>query len=107
MGFDKNLINSYELFFLEYEISYDLSTFCKNCISGKNLLLKLWAKNIYTNQNAGFLKSKYLRNSVRYELGFLDMVKNLQKQQINSVISSGCGQACQDIPKVKQDGEST
>lgn len=51
--FDKNLINSYVSFLLQYEIINGHLTFCKNWMSGKNLVLEFWSKNLYTNQNAG------------------------------------------------------
>ena len=40
--FDQNFMQSYVLFFLEYE---GLLTFCKHRLSGKNLVLELWTKN--------------------------------------------------------------
>ena len=40
--FDQNFMQSYVLFFLEYE---GLLTFCKHRLPGKNLVLELWTKN--------------------------------------------------------------
>ena len=39
--FDKSLIHSCVLFILEYESNNVLLTFCKNHISGKNMVIKL------------------------------------------------------------------
>ena len=35
---------------------------------GKNLVLKLWSKNLKTNQNAGFFKLQYLINTFMNEV---------------------------------------
>lgn len=40
-GFDKNLIHSYVLDLLGYESTNDSLTFCKNDMSGKNLVLRV------------------------------------------------------------------
>ena len=42
-GFD---ILSYVVFLPEYESANGLLTFCKNCMSGKNLVLEIWSKNL-------------------------------------------------------------
>ena len=42
---------------------------------GKNLVLQLWSKNLWTNQNAGFFKLEYLTNKLRYEAEFLDVTR--------------------------------
>lgn len=55
-NFGKILIHSCVLYFLAYQSTNDLLIFCKNCISGKNLALQLWSKNLWTNQNVGFFK---------------------------------------------------
>ena len=34
-------------------------------MSGKNLVLELWPKNLKANQNAGFFKLEYLTNKVK------------------------------------------
>ena len=44
-GFDKNLVYSVVLLWLEYEITNGLLGFCKNHMSRKNLVLELWFKN--------------------------------------------------------------
>ena len=40
-----------------------------------------------------FLKVQYLLNELRYEAEFLSVIRNLYKQQIHVVNSTGCGQA--------------
>ena len=40
-----------------------------------------------------FLKVQYLLNELRYEAEFLSVIRNLYKQQIYVVNSTGCGQA--------------
>ena len=58
------------------------STSCKNKSFGKNVILELWAKNLKTNQNAGFFKLQYLTNKLGYEVEFLDVTRAIWKQQI-------------------------
>ena len=41
----------------------------------KNLVLELWSKNLKTNQNVGFFKLEYLKNKLRYEVAFLDVIR--------------------------------
>ena len=48
----------------------------------RNLVLELWSKNLWTNQNAGFFKLEYLTNKLRYEAAFLDVNRGPLKQQI-------------------------
>ena len=62
-------------FLLQYERVIGILTFCKNKIFGKNLVLELWSKNLWTNQNAGFFKLEYLTNKLRYEAEFLDVTR--------------------------------
>ena len=62
-------------FLLQYESVNGILTFCKNKIFGKNLVLELWSKNLWTNQNAGFFKLEYLTNELRYEAKFLDVTR--------------------------------
>ena len=54
-AFDKNVMNSYLFFLLEYESTNCLLTFCTNRMSRKNLVPELWPKNLLTNQNARIL----------------------------------------------------
>ena len=44
----------------------------KKHMFGKNQI-KLWSKNLETNQNTGFCKLEYLRNKLRYQVEFLDV----------------------------------
>ena len=97
---DKNLIRSY---ILKYQTINGLLTYCKNLMSGKNLVLDLCLKNIQTNQNTGFFKLQYLANELRYE-GF--KVKHLQRQKNEAIVLSWCGQACLVIPKVMPNSDS-
>ena len=62
-------------FFLQYENVTGILTFCKNKLFGKDLVLQLWSKNLWTNHNAGFFKLEYLTNKLRYEVEFLDVTK--------------------------------
>ena len=59
----------------QYESFNGLLTFCKNNTFGKNLFLELWSKNLKANQNAGFIKLKYLTNKLRYEDEFSDLTR--------------------------------
>ena len=49
----KKILSTYA-FLLYYERVNDISTFSNNTMFGKNLVLQLWSKNLWTNQNAGF-----------------------------------------------------
>ena len=46
-------------FLLQYESVNGILTFSKNKMFGKNLVLQLWSKNLWTNQNPGFFKLEY------------------------------------------------
>ena len=67
-------------------------------MSRKNLILKLIAKMLSANQEAGFL-NYYLKNYQRYKVDFLHAGAYLLKLQIDNVIVGGCGQACPGMPK--------
>ena len=54
-------------------------------------------------QNAGFFKPQYFTKNVRYEVEFLDMIRGPKKYQL--VASSGCAQACLNMPKVKTNSQ--
>ena len=41
-------------------------TFCNNHMSGKNMVLRLWSWNHFTNQNVGFFKLQYVKNVLRW-----------------------------------------
>ena len=90
-GLDKNLIYSCALFKLEYEYANNLLTFCKNKCLEKILVLELWSKNLYTNQNAGFSKLQYLTNESMYKVQSLCVIWRQWKQQIYFVMLTGCG----------------
>ena len=64
------------VFLLQYESANGILTSSKNKMFGKNLVLQLWSKNIWTNQNAGFFKLEYLSNKLRYEAEFLDLTRS-------------------------------
>ena len=67
----KNAIRSDIYAFLLQKKSVNcLSTFCKNNMFGKNLVVELWSKNLKANQNTGFFKLEYLTNKLRYEVEF-------------------------------------
>ena len=63
-------------FLLQYNSVNGLLAFCKINIFGKNLVLELWSKNLWTNQNTGFFKPEYLTNKLRYEAEFLDVTRS-------------------------------
>ena len=86
-------------FYLNMKNTIDILTFCKNCLSEKNLVLGL-SKNLQTNQNSGFFKLQYILKELRYEAEFLYVVRHPLKQQVHSFVSSGRGQVCPDMPKV-------
>ena len=74
LGFGKNLIHSCLLFLLEYVNNNDPLTLCKICMSGKNLILELYSKNLQTDQIVGFFKLQYLTNGVRYAVEFFYVI---------------------------------
>ena len=55
-------------FFLQHDSVNGFLFFYKNTMPGKNLVLKLWSKNLKTNQNAGFFKLQYLINTFMHEV---------------------------------------
>ena len=64
----------------------------------KNLVLELWSKILKANQNAGFFKLKYLANKLKFNFSMWLEVHENKKCYLAA--SSGCGQACLDMPKV-------
>ena len=64
-GFEKNLINLYVPFLLEYENTIGILTFYRN------LVTEFYSKNTETDQNKGFFKLQYLKNELSYEVEFL------------------------------------
>ena len=64
-------------FLLQYESVNGILTFSKNKMFGKNLVLQLWSKNLWTNQKAVFFKLEYLKNKLRYDTEFLDVTRGL------------------------------
>lgn len=66
--FEENLLHLYVLFLLEYGNTNGFLAFCKNEMSGKNVVLELWSKNLWSNQNAGVFKIQYLTNKLNYEV---------------------------------------
>ena len=64
----------YVHFLLEYESTVDILTFCKNCLSGQNLVVEL-SKNLKTNQNAGLFKLQQFTNKLRHEVEFLYVIR--------------------------------
>ena len=46
-------------FLLQYETVNGILTFSKNKMFGKNLVLQLWSRNLWTNQNPEFFKLEY------------------------------------------------
>ena len=93
--FYQNVIHSYIHFLLGNESNNCLLTLCKSHMTRKNLGLEFWSKNFEISQNAGFFKLQYLANKLRYETEFQYVTRHLQKQQIQSITSSRCGQSCQ------------
>ena len=99
-GFEKNLINLYVPFLLEYENTIGILPFCRN------LVIEFYSKNTQTDQNEGFFKLQYLKNALSYEVEFLYPIRHSQKQQIYSNISNGCDQACLGMSKFMSNCES-
>ena len=54
-----------------------------NPISGKNLVLEIWAKMFLANQIAGFLKQQYLENETVNELDFLHVDTHLGMELVD------------------------
>ena len=72
MVFFRLLEKSMHQFCLEMvqnESTYDPLTFCKKCISGKNLVLKLWPKMLSDNQISVFF-NQYLINELTSDCDF-------------------------------------
>lgn len=66
-------------FLLKYESAYILLTFCKNFMSGENLILKLCSKRlsrpIRIQDSLNSLDSlQYLTNELRYKVNFLYVI---------------------------------
>ena len=53
--------------------TYDLLTFCKNCICEENLVLKLWPKMLSASQISVFFYRQYLINRMTYDSAFLQV----------------------------------
>ena len=45
-------------------------------------MVKIWSKNLLTNQNAAFFKLQYITNELRYEVEFFYLIRHPWTQQI-------------------------
>ena len=77
-------------------------SFCKNYMSGQNLVLKLWSKMFSTYQIAGFFKLSFLKNYLRYNVHFFRVVRYPWKLWLNHVIFVGFGKAFPGMLKLFQ-----
>ena len=68
-------------------------------MSGKILVLKLWAKMLPASQIAGFFKMQYLKKEVNDEIYFWDADKHRSLVQVDTIIVGVCSQACPKYPK--------
>ena len=73
--------------------------FTTNPISGKILVLELWAKMLSVNQIAGFFKMQYLKKEVDDEVYFWHVDKHQSLPQVGTIILGLCNQACSKYPK--------
>ena len=69
--------NHVSTFLIEYQSTNALLTFCRNSMRGKNVVLELEPKNLWTNQNAGFFQLQYLTNKLRCEAELLYLIRTL------------------------------
>ena len=63
------------VFLLHYESVNNILTFSKNKMFGKNLILQLRSKNLWTNQNARFFKLEYFTNKLKYVAELFDVTR--------------------------------
>ena len=69
-------------------------------MSGKNLVLELWSKNLKTNQNAGFFKLQYFTKKLSCEVKFFEYGQMYMKATKNS------NKKNLDMPKVMKNNDS-
>ena len=58
------------------------------------------------NQIAGFFKLQYLTKNLRREVDFFDMTRVQERTKYQLAASSGCAQACLNMPIVTGNSES-
>ena len=51
-------------------MSYGPYTFCENCMSGKNQVLKLWPRMLLANEISVFFNSEYFSNGLTSDFDF-------------------------------------
>ena len=68
-------------------------------MSGKILVLKLWAKMLPASQIAGFFKMQYLKKEVNGEVYFWPADKYESLLQANTIMLRVCNQSCPKCPK--------
>ena len=77
----------------------NVDIFITNPISGKILVLELWAEILLANQTAGFFKMQYLKKEVNDEVYFRHADKYQIFLQVHNMIWVMHSQACLKYPK--------